>query len=65
VASSSAGSDDGFAQWDRGNKRGLGHKRFVRKDTDPETGELVDVYELVDDDEWNDKIDWGFWNGLK
>jgi hypothetical protein len=57
VASSSPGNNDDYVRWDLGNVRGLGRKRFVRVDLDPETGQEVKIYELVDDDEWNDLID--------
>jgi hypothetical protein len=64
VALSGAGDPD-YAQWDRGNIRGPGRKRFVGTDVDPETGEKVNVYQLDSDDEWNDLVDWDLWSKLK
>lgn len=41
-----------YTQWEKGNVRGLGkRKRFVRTEKD-ENGNDVNVYEVVDDDEW-------------
>jgi hypothetical protein len=51
VALSDPGDQD-YAQWDRGNIRGIGRRRFVRRDIDPETGLEADIYELVDE-EWD------------
>ena len=45
--------DNEYAQWDRGNIRGLGkNRRFVRVEKD-ELGHDVNVYE-IEDDEWGD-----------
>lgn len=44
--------DPGYLNWERGNLRGLGNRRFVGRDRDPVTGLEVDVYELADNDEW-------------
>lgn len=44
--------DPGYLDWERGNLRGLGRRKFVGRDTDPVTGQQVDVYELAEDDEW-------------
>jgi hypothetical protein len=42
--------DSDYANWDRGNLRGLGHRRLVGRDKDPVTGQDVDVYELAEDE---------------
>ena len=43
-----------YAQWDRGNMRGVAkRRRFVGEDIDPATGKKVNVYEIIDD-EWGD-----------
>lgn len=49
----SVGNDDvDYARWDAGNIRGLGkRRRFVRVEKDA-SGNDVNVYELIDDDEW-------------
>ena len=44
--------DSNYLNWERGNIRGVGRRRLVGREPDPATGELVDVYELVEDDEW-------------
>lgn len=44
--------DEEYARWNAGNIRGIGkRKRFVRREKDAD-GNEVNVYELVDDDEW-------------
>lgn len=48
----SLGEED-YARWDAGNLRGLGkRRRFVRTELDAD-GNQINVYELIDDDEWN------------
>lgn len=48
----SLGEED-YARWDAGTLRGLGkRRRFVRVEKDAQ-GNEVNVYELIDDDEWN------------
>lgn len=44
--------DEDYARWDAGNLRGLGkRRRFVRVEKDAQ-GNEVNVYELIDDEEW-------------
>jgi hypothetical protein len=50
-------NDQEYAQWERGNIRGLSAKRkFVGTDRDPETGQQVNVYEFQDEDEWGNTL---------
>jgi hypothetical protein len=47
-------SDEEYARWERGNLRGLNAKRrFVGTDKDPETGQQINVYEFMEDDEFD------------
>lgn len=47
-------SDEEYARWERGNIRGLGSKRrFVGMDKDPDTGHDVNVYEFIEDEEFD------------
>jgi hypothetical protein len=47
-------SDEEFAQWDRGNIRGLKRRRFVGTEKDAD-GNEINVYE-ADDDEWGNTV---------
>lgn len=45
-------NDPEFLRWERSNLRGLGRRQLIGREQDSITGGELNVYWLVDDDEW-------------